>query len=739
LTQKETIKLKETGRKADTLTMKSSRILILAGVIFLLISFQNCSAVKPSSIGHVLTFKSTATESGNGGVYDGKPDATYYRYIPNFKCNDGKTAPNQIAIFKNGQFLLYDTNGQQCASQLSPLANIDIITSPFQSEFISVNDFLFKRYQEKSPDIPTNLAEILCRDNFEKPNFEIVAHYNRETNEALSRIYSFDQLQSDFSVSRILSSDEVRYVSSNVSFEVNFSKVIEGQKRYAGEVKSSKLSMVKTGNLTCVIGGSLDTSSWTTKILYDKGAENFSFLPNKEISFLSEAFRVDYGYFIKKTIHLFKISPDSKITDLTKTHLGDEFSIFAQNPFEDKNFMFFWTNPEYESLKSWYVLDVKKNTTTRITNIDKGSDWETLIFTPGTVTIDQKIFYTTWFFSPSTESVLRSYDVITSKITEIARNRAGLEVGLLPKLNQLVISYPESSGLRLQIYDIRTKLSRNLNVAPISGCKLVSGMYDLFKNEEIYLAQATCSQTNGDNKFVLVSLSDGKTTSVGINKSFLFSSENKRWIVFADNKTGQISIYNIDTQESQDLPSYVRTNFSNSANFKIDRNIILLDNRLFYGLSSLSGLNPKLYETNVVTGASSLICENALGEKISIGAIDEKKLFLLTYDSQLQIYRFYYAKNSNECIRINEFPSIYANTLRVIPATIGFSVTVGDGNPYLVAREAIFVPIDGRPPMKLSHNSEGPWQVELAPEKDRIILLGPDAEGNRKIISFEFN
>ncbi|MGZ5279614.1 MAG: hypothetical protein ACXWC9_06720, partial [Pseudobdellovibrionaceae bacterium] len=53
------------------------------------------------------------------------------------------------------------------------------------------------------------------------------------------------------------------------------------------------------------------------------------------------------------------------------------------------------------------------------------------------------------------------------------------------------------------------------------------------------------------------------------------------------------------------------------------------------------------------------------------------------------------------------------------------------------AVEAVFVPIDGRPPLKFNPGSKGNWQMEVSEDKNRLVLRGPDAGNLVRIFSFD--
>ncbi len=712
---------------------------------FILFGYVNCSL--QSSL--KFPFQTAMKSSGNGGGYEGKPDGAYYHFIPNYTCS-GHSSPEGITEIKDGQAYLYDNKGNQCSTSGAPIAIFDIDFSPFQNEFISVRDQLFKRYDEKPQGIPNNLAEVLCRDDFANPTFEIVTHFDRETNQTLTRIYFPDALEPDFPISRILSSQEVSYVSDRISFKVNFSKPSQPQKKYAGHIYSTTLKQIKNQNLTCVIGGSLDTSNWPLRQLTDLSTWRFNFVGLGEVIF---SFQIS-----KFVSHIYKIGFDNSIIDFTKKILGDNYSSSVQYRMTDKNIFVFQARSFSEIIDSWYVYDFRNEHVTRLTNLQSGPTIPTYLMIPPEVTENQHLIYSESIpFYPFT-TVLHDLNLQTNAMNNFVDVNEGVAFITLTQSNKVIIVFQKSiQANNLQIYDIATQATGNLNVHLPEGCSLDLFLFTPVKSEQSLLTGMLC---NGriDKNLILISLKDGSIQRIAMNKYIAWSSQNKKWFMFGDylpvidsasgvagwhSSTKSTLLYNMETGQSFQTPIDPNLGSSDFNRISVQGSILgplpaanspaLINDQWLYGFEG-DIQNSTLSRVDLKTGSSTKFCEATVGRKLFVSVLPNQKLYLFTYDDFLKIYRFYSIKGATDCPLINEFPSVYGSVSNLKTANIGFALTLGTLHSI---DEAVFVPIDGRPPLKLSYGDHGPWQIDISPNKNRIILLGPSANEKLKLFSFD--
>lgn len=722
-------------------------------VTSLLLGFVNCSFQNALS----LKFSNASKLSGNGGGYEGKPDGTYYRYVPNYTCS-GQPSPEGVAEIVDGKAYLYDNNSGQCSTQSSPLLATDINLSPFQNEFISIRDELFKRYETKPAGIPNSLAEILCRDDFEKPTFEIVSHYDRETNQAQSRVYFADHLQPDFQIGRILSATEVKYQSEQLQFKVDISKPAAQKKKFSGMVIASTISGVQNKNLTCVVGGSLDTSNWKLTQLSELETYYFSFFGKGEILFANT---------VSTFVHqMYKIAVDNSVTNFTEKLLGYNFDSQVTMASESPDLFIFQGRPVSDLFQSWFVYDQVTSKVIRLTNLNTERAQGSYLSNSPNITENRHLIYTENDNFFNHKYILHDLDLNTNSNYEIGVTTNGIAHITLKKTNRaILVDYSVKPITQVQLYTVATKSQKPISVQLPSDCQLdrlgMSGMMvDTYNNEEDILGNMTCGGTS-DVHLVLFHVSTGEVREIALNKYIIWVTEDHKWLLLGDLRqvtdpqTGQSSTkfisttptaYNILTGQSfvtsvnpnhgtfDSEGNFVHPDYSNGDIMEFLK-IASVENRWLYGFNG-EVFNPTLYQTDLQTGLSIKSCENAQGRKLHVGALPNQKVYLLTYDSQLKAYRFYAVKSPTDCLLLNEFPSEHPSVTYLQSTTIGFAMSMGDGN-MRPTREAVFVPTDGRPPLKMSYGDQGPWYIQVTPDKRRIILTGPAADGVNRIFSFD--
>jgi hypothetical protein len=720
------------------------KLIYILGFSLALMPFQNCGVLNQQGYSILSNEK-----SGNGGGYEGKPDGTYYHYIPSYTC-EGRPAAEQITEIKDGQAFVYVNKDTQCANQSSPVPVDDINVSPFQNEFISVKDSLFKRYEEKPAGIPNNLAEVLCRDNFETPTFEIVSHYDREKNEAFTRVYLPGQQVSDFSVSRILSSNQVRYVAGNISFNVDLSKPAFSVRKFAGQVENTSITGVSVRPLVCVIGGSIDTSQWSLKALANIDAGSFQVMNNNEILFFSEVSRYYFTSTLYQTVtHLFKIGLDNVVSDFSKLVFGNEYDFKTQNGKVNDVLYFFSAKKTSEGWTSSFFYDSRTGKYKRLTNLKTGADPEQYESRAPVLTSDQHLFYDTQVIHPTMESspVVRVYNFNDDLIEDIATLSSRHEdtYVALPKTNQLVIFWHLKNSLTnvIQVYDAKSKISKDLPLKMQPNCSLLEFPEGPLSDESRVLAIQFCDGIH--RNIIEISINDGSVKVLGPDSSITWASEDGHRIVMTD-ATKKNLAYDFRTGKTTALPidpgfgaNGLSSGITDFMLLNATSKMALANDQWLYGFGG-NVEAPTMYQVDLQSGASVAVCEGALGKKLFVGKLPNQKIFLFTYEDALKVYRFYQVKSSSECARINEFPSAYPNVPKLVSTNIGFGLLLGlpiTRSTDQTAVEAVFVPMDGRPPLKFNSGSVGKWQIDVSADRNRIVLRGPDLDNVVKIFSFD--
>jgi hypothetical protein len=234
-------------------------------LILVLFCFQNCTT--KYSFKSLLPAESKLN-GGNGGGYDGKPDGTYFRYIPGFTC-EGKKSYKDLLEIRQGKFYLFENRVDLCAVNPRELEPSQVNTFGLNQEIITYKDHIYKNYPSPALQIPDSLNEVVCRDNFNDPQVEITASFDRIKNTSQSQIYlkessSFIQNFDDPGTLRTLFVTNVSYAAfkGELNFQVHLDQIISGEfQKFKGEITSSSgtwSTRLNPMNLSCVTGADLE-------------------------------------------------------------------------------------------------------------------------------------------------------------------------------------------------------------------------------------------------------------------------------------------------------------------------------------------------------------------------------------------------------------------------------------------------------------------------------------------------
>lgn len=155
------------------------------------------------------------TDSGNGGVYDGKPEGNYYHFLPDFKC-EGVDFPQEILSLTQTSATLSRSTTHSCASASANIP-LDLIDhSPYQSGVIGYQASIFASKESLPVRTPDRLVEAWCRDTAGPFGFETIGFYDRALRTAQQEVY-FTNAQGQterlppFDVSRLIENRRIHY------------------------------------------------------------------------------------------------------------------------------------------------------------------------------------------------------------------------------------------------------------------------------------------------------------------------------------------------------------------------------------------------------------------------------------------------------------------------------------------------------------------------------------------------
>lgn len=175
----------------------SAKYLLLAVLLLLIVSFQNCSGtnvpVKFTSLSSAgAGTGSAAAESGNGGTYDGKPIGTYIR-----RSHEGCSLDNNwIGVLKLGETNADLVNDLCIAlNYVLDLADQRFDFSAFNPDFIGLNTAIFERSETTTPAANAPYVDLWCHYQDSQFGLDVVVKTD-SSNKSQSVVYVGDNLSS---------------------------------------------------------------------------------------------------------------------------------------------------------------------------------------------------------------------------------------------------------------------------------------------------------------------------------------------------------------------------------------------------------------------------------------------------------------------------------------------------------------------------------------------------------------
>lgn len=235
-------------------------VFLLSSAIVLLLAFQNCHTSD-----NFQTSQSSSTKDlesiGNGTGYDGKPVGLYFNYVPDFKCNGDESFFASLKV--EGNILGYLQNTQGSCGSLSQNLSIEQLTvSPYQNRIVGYQDKIFEYSSTTFTRIPDKLVEAWCFNDAPTVDFEIIQEYSRSlqssTGEFFSSIKNSLQHQREVATSRIINTDQFRFVSDLYELRVDRTKFNPETGLFDGVIHFTQDNQyLVDANLKCRLGGYL--------------------------------------------------------------------------------------------------------------------------------------------------------------------------------------------------------------------------------------------------------------------------------------------------------------------------------------------------------------------------------------------------------------------------------------------------------------------------------------------------
>lgn len=675
----------------------------------------------------------TQNSGGSGVGYDGKILGNYYRFIPGYSCA-AQPAAKEIIQIQEQSTILISNSVLQCQSENTNLANELLGQSPLQSEFLTYNDLIFKHLEGEITEIPDQLPEVLCRDDFAQPQVEIVTHYDKAKSAALGRIYRKNTDGSvavlrDFSVARSLSPYQVEYQSSDLQLSVDLQHPIQGTHRFVGQYSNS--TKVKT-KLTCVTGGLLDTSAWPLQQITDTHTSSVT------VNYATNSVVVtqEDGTGSVAGRKLIQITSDRKYKDLTAQLLGSDYNINTSNVGSYANTPLVITSTSQKSGDfgfQYFFLDLLHSAAIPFLAKEE-------ILNSGLVPLQTGEMIYDVIDSRST-GILRKLDLQTRQFTNIY-SAFSLRELVIPGTNK-VVTVSNSTMRSVLIHDLSAGTQVPISPPLADNChpadRFTYGISSLYGERSLFMLMPKADlavvryDCGSSSRLYGVSLTGAPHVDFGANACIWDYSADSNWIEIGHEIT--INPANARSYQSCQGTQVRHYDLSRGTNFLVGNNPLFTSDRwqnfskaqvipmiinaptgssFYYGQGNAllkfnenlilgmvySSEKPRLIQFDPARNQTQEICTNTKGDKISLGALGKNEAYLLTYSSEEQIYFSYeittLASGSTDCARVNSFPSAKKRLLEVALSPIGLGLILGDetkGSPTSV----YFMPFNGKP------------------------------------------
>lgn len=317
---------------------------------------------------------------GDGVGFEGKPDGTYLRYLPEFAC-EGQSKP-YASLVVNGTQVTYEENDPfQCQAQKSELTLADLDISALQTSIMGYKEGIFEHFSETPKEIPAALVEVWCQAPNAPSDFEMIVHYNRSQKSAVAQLITLStpdtkpRVTSQLAVSRMIQNQNVTIEGSNLSLSVRRDAAFPNRPgEFLGAFKGELDGQSISRSLRCRLGGELDPRLWplqsVSSLFVKKSAFSASRAESGErrFGFVSPYLMKDSGessYTESDHLYVFSEKANSHLRlDFAGVAGSTGFGEFRMSP--DGRFLYYRSDQEKAHSYALYQYDFATKTNRRL-------------------------------------------------------------------------------------------------------------------------------------------------------------------------------------------------------------------------------------------------------------------------------------------------------------------------------------------------------------------------------------
>lgn len=255
-------------------------LLMLVGILF-----QNCSRARFLS-----RSEKSVTTKNNAGAYGGKVSGTFYRFIPDFKCENRESFVASLEV-QSSAVLLTENKRLLCGAVLRSFLPELIDSSIYQNEIVGYEEGIFEGNDTVPTAIPADLVEVWCKDRGDLLGIETVTHFDRTLQSAANKVYYSNQVlgQADsgpqsiasLSVSRVLTENRVLIRDGNQFQLTVFRDQPDTQQGlFKGQMEVEIQGQRFVRETSCRLGGLLDPKVWPARQIVDFNVSAFKTSPD---------------------------------------------------------------------------------------------------------------------------------------------------------------------------------------------------------------------------------------------------------------------------------------------------------------------------------------------------------------------------------------------------------------------------------------------------------------------------
>lgn len=615
----------------------------------------------------------------------------------------------------------------------------EIANSPFQNDFIVFDDFLYERFSVRPDKIPERLGEVLCRDSFNDPKSEIVAHYNSSTKMADITFYGDLGPQPISHPSRIYSFNGMIYRSNSFELKIDFERHIPKTGRFPG----TYLTGTQTKNLDCVVGGEIDRTIWPVKKEVDTPVfPFFTSLPQSKSAFI-------YSEKQGKTRAFKEVLDNGKKIDLSAGLFGSLNSTgsccdIRMSASKNQALVGDWAG-----LKSkYYFADFNLNKKAEI-NLFGFDDNIYIGFYPSVLQVGPVTLIHGYSKTLNKHALIMYRESDGSTLLDQFSWTTILTKNVNDKLHYLTFIDQVLYFNELDLVTFRVKRTRGSELG-FSSFSTGIPFYELPTAGKYLHMQITNSETIF-SEFTVIDLKAGNSTTIATNVQSVWNSQDHSLFLLCDltrkvdpiNRSISINcegdykkLYVASLNKIIELSTPIK---------KIDNNI---SSQLYAAIAETKDgkifalsddTSQSIVEISPEGSKALTSCNQKDFTSVALLQDEGKNTYVISLNSPDKVYDISRV-HSGGCTRVNQFPAVseYLSAIQALDG--GFSVTFREVNSYS-KNQVVYVPLSGRSAVLLNPQSKDfsfNGFMHMNADHTKVYLIGySDLEKESYLYSFK--